>query len=81
MAEGKGAIYMLGYTSKLVYTNIFLTWCSSSVSPQKPAMKSEDRPRPTPSGLSPAIMSLAFLTNCSYAWVKDRERKRERKNE
>ena len=81
MAEGKGDIYKIGYTSKLVDKNIFLTWCSSSVSPQKPAMKSEDRPRPTPSGLSPAIMSLAFLTNCSYAWFNGEERKRERMNE
>ena len=54
-------------------TSSVRTSCSSSVSPQKPAIKSLESPSPMPPGLLPPIIALAFATNPSYACEEDEE--------
>ena len=58
-------------------TSTVRTSCSSSVSPQKPAMKSLDSPSPIPPGLLPPIIALAFATNPSYAYEEEEKEKEE----
>ena len=72
-------LYVLNNTSAV------RTSCSSSVSPQKPAMKSLESPSPMPPGLLPPIIALAFATNPSYACKEEEEggdlRREEREGE